>query len=332
MKMGITADIHLYGDQRLPKIKKGLEYIFSKLIERGIENLVILGDVFHGKHLLHSAAVNYFREVIEKFREINITVIDGNHDISIIDGNLYSPNRLFSREKNFRYIDKPTLDDGGILYVPFQKELDLKKLPVADIFMGHFGINEAVLNNGISIISNIKLSDLRNYPIIFLGHYHKPQEIDNGISKCIYVGSPVQLDWGEVNENKRFIIFDRETKEIEFIPINIPGLGFYKFFIEKPEDVEEVIEKIKMVNENGGGKIKVFSKIKTDDLKCIEDDVVIIDQSALINQARERIGLDVPMREQLRRYLEVKNIPEENTREYLEIAETLIEKQKTFLG
>jgi exonuclease SbcD len=51
-------------------------------------------------------------------------------------------------------------------------------------------------------------SDLPRAHYIALGHIHRPQEVWNTESPCVYAGSPLQLDFGEREQQKRVVIVE----------------------------------------------------------------------------------------------------------------------------
>jgi DNA repair exonuclease SbcCD nuclease subunit len=53
----------------------------------------------------------------------------------------------------------------------------------------------------------------RRYKNVFLGHFHAAQIIEN----VEYIGSPLQLSFGEMDQEKHLIIFDGDTSKKEYI-------------------------------------------------------------------------------------------------------------------
>lgn len=67
----------------------------------------------------------------------------------------------------------------------------------------------------------VKPAQLPQAHYIALGHIHKPQEIGSS-SRCFYSGSPLQLDFGEREQQKRVVIVDVKPgypASIESIPL-----------------------------------------------------------------------------------------------------------------
>jgi len=94
MRFAFTADIHLskYGQdriednsnlpERLHSIKTCLYEMALYCKENGIENVVIGGDILHGKSVIYAIAQDILLQFLEDHKDLNFYVIDGNHDLS----------------------------------------------------------------------------------------------------------------------------------------------------------------------------------------------------------------------------------------------------------
>jgi exonuclease SbcD len=92
---------------------------------------------------------------------------------------------------------------------------------------------------------------------IALGHLHKPQEIPAS-SRCVYAGSPLQMDFGERGQQKRVVIVDASVESpasVESIPL-VSG--------RKLRDVVTTIDKLEFVaGEVGSDFLRVVVKART---------------------------------------------------------------------
>jgi DNA repair protein SbcD/Mre11 len=52
-----------------------------------------------------------------------------------------------------------------------------------------------------------------NAHYIALGHIHRPQRIDAAAAPAEYAGSPMQLDFGEIGQEKSFVFFDAKPRQ-----------------------------------------------------------------------------------------------------------------------
>jgi DNA repair exonuclease SbcCD nuclease subunit len=54
----------------------------------------------------------------------------------------------------------------------------------------------------------------RRWRRVFLGHYHAAQKMDESVE---YVGSPLQLSFGEADQKKHIVVYDTLTDSSEYI-------------------------------------------------------------------------------------------------------------------
>lgn len=284
-----------------------------------MRTIVIAGDVFHTKSIIHSLAQSVLLDFIRDFTEIEFIIIDGNHDLSSKSGSGVSSLKCLDSEPNVQMLHE-TEQIENILFVPWGINMvdDIKK-GTAEYLVAHIGLNEAQLSSGISLVSDIGLRDLKQYKHCLLGHYHKPQELAN----ITYIGSLIQLDWGEKHEEKRFLEVDTEKDSI----VSIPTAGYkkhYEFEITK-DNKDEIVQKAIALKEEGHFvNIVKHEEFDTDDISA---DFRVIDKTEVDITDR---GLSTRMSKEeiLRRYVEIKKVPEDKREMYIQVAIDIIESQK----
>lgn len=320
MKFIYIADLHFSGYSQdkidsvtyLPERLSGIYTTFCNILNYALENfikkIVIGGDSFHNKSLIHSVALSRFLDIIRVYKEIEFIILDGNHDMSSMTGEGVSATKSLDNEVNVTTIHRTTKIEN-ILFVPWSP---LNMIPdikegKADYLIAHFGLNEGKLNSGISIISDIGLKDLKQYKHCYLGHYHSPQTVGN----VTYVGSPTQLDWGEKNEEKRFLVIDSETGEVK----SIPTVGYKKHFEFnlKQENKEEVLEEVKKLQKEGH-YIKL-NRVDDSDLSDVEKEFDLVDKR-IQDVTNRGITSGMSRADKLLRYIEIKGIPTEQIEKY----------------
>lgn len=334
MKFAFIADIHLsrYGQdsihsesnlpERLHMLKNTLYQIANYCVENEINQIVIGGDILHGKSVIYAIAQKVMLRFFRKYKkDIEFTVIDGNHDVSGKGSDAVSALESLASEPNVCWIGmkdrKETI--GNIFFVPHSKDMvDIIRNSQEDILISHFGLNEGKLNSGISIVSDIGLKDLRGkYKLVLLGHYHKPQEIIENEMSVYYVGSPIQLDWGEKEDEKRFLVVDTSDLSVK----SIPTTGYSKHIELKitNENKKQIVEEAKKLQELGH-KVNVIAETQLD-MDGIDIKVIDKTEKDITNRG---ISIKMSERERLTRYMEINNIPEEKREVYLKTAIRLI--------
>jgi len=339
MEFAFIADIHFsrYGQdkiedefnlpERLHSIKTALYEVTQYCKENGIHSVVIGGDTLHGKSVIYAIAQDLMLDFFEDHPDLDFYVIDGNHDLSGKSETAVSALRPLDNVSNVTWIGhkdfsfhlkSPGVD---IMFIPYSHMTPMVvKANTAKILISHFGLNEGVLNSGLSIVSDVALKDLiGRYELVLLGHYHKPQEIITKDLRLYYVGSLIQLDWGEKGDEKRFLIINSDTLDVQSIP-----LTQYKKHIEfelTSDNKDEVFELARQAKQDGD-HIKVIMKEKVD-LTSVAGEFNVIDKTEQDITDRG-ISSSMSRDDILKRYLEIKQIPEDQIEEYFKIGSDLI--------
>jgi DNA repair exonuclease SbcCD nuclease subunit len=292
-----------------------------------IKNIIFTGDIYHNKSLIYSVAQNIFINFLKDFPDIHFYIIDGNHDLSGKVGQVVSALKGIEDRKNVTWV---TATKGelfwrhpkeDILFVPYSEHMvDVIKKNSADILISHFGLNEGMLNSGISIKTNISINDLKGkYKNVLLGHYHKPQEYRDADIQVYYIGSIIQLDWGEKDDVKRFIIIDTKDMKIFSVPINS-----YKKHIEvevTKANQKEALDLVLKAKENGD-HVKIIVKENITLPKDLGVNIIDKSERDITNRG---ITANMSQTERLKKYLEIRNIDEEKRDEYIKMANEIIE-------
>jgi len=292
-------------------ILKVLDNVVNYGREHGIDKVVVLGDVIHTKSIIHTVAQSSLLDFVRLNKDIHFYVIDGNHDMSEKSGYGVSALKCLDSELNVTTFHEATPIDN-MFFVPWNSRMiEEIKSNSYDYLFSHFGLNEGQLSSGISIISDIGLRDVSKYKNVILGHYHKPQEIAN----VVYVGSVIQLDWNEKNEEKRFLVIDTEKDTIE----SIPTVG-YKKYVElhiNGDNREEVIKEA--YNERKNGNFVKLAREEIVDIDDVHDDFVIVDKFEK-DVTNRGLTLSMDSKEKFNRFMEIKEVPETERDEYMKEA------------
>ena len=337
MRFAFTADIHLskYGQdkieddsnlpERLHSIKASLYEMALYCKENGIENVVIGGDILHGKSVIYAIAQDILLQFLEDHKDLNFYVIDGNHDLSGKGEDVVSALRPLAtvgpHVKWISYKEVYKLNDEDIIFVPYSYNVtqNVKKYS-GRILVSHFGLNEAVVNSGMSMVSDLALRDLvGRYQLVLLGHYHKAQEFIKDDFKLYYSGSLIQLDWGEKNDEKRFLIVDTDTLDV----ISIPIRGYRKH-IEisvTNENKKDTLKEAQRQKDNGN-YVKLITTEKIDLGKAAEQ-FNVVDKSDKDITSRG-ITSSMTQRDKILKYLEIQEISHDEYQMYTDVALEII--------
>jgi DNA repair exonuclease SbcCD nuclease subunit len=334
MRFALSADWHFAGytqdrlikglPERLMVLKSCIESMLIHCREHQIDRVVVAGDILHGKSIIYALAQSILIDLFNAFSDIEFFLLDGNHDLSGRGEDAVSALRGLVACDNVILIVKDYWEHDGIAFVPYSHNMvDIIKQNSCKFLVSHFGLNEAILNSGVSIVSKLGLRDLvGKYEHVLLGHYHMPQEMIANEIKVYYAGSPIQLDWGEKHEEKRFLIVDTDNETIE----SVPTIGYkqhHEFKITN-ENRDEIIDKAKKFQAIGH-EVRIFRDDLGVDIEHIAEEFLIIDKAEKDITDRG-IESSMSLDEKFSKYLDIKGIKPEDQPKYLEVGLQIVER------
>lgn len=239
----IFSDIHIHPHKksldRLQDCLKALEWVFSTAKERKINDIIFAGDLFQDRQKIDVMTYHMTFDIFEKHCDgkLNVWLLLGNHDLWFHDKWDISSVKPFAALRGVTVIEQPcTLEIGGtpIDFLPYThspvEHLDSlrknhKGRKGQKVLFGHLAVHGAVLNTLHNTQSDviiehdgemIKVDDsvFEGWDRVFLGHYHGQQKIGKNAE---YVGSTLQLTFGEAFQHKHIIDFDLEDGSREYI-------------------------------------------------------------------------------------------------------------------
>ena len=226
-KIVLFADAHIHAhsssSERLDNCIQCLEWIYSETEKRKIKHIIGLGDLFHDRHRLNIYSYQKVYDILYKYSSIiDSYFLIGNHDMFYRDS--WDVTSIKPLSQIISVIDKPCtirISGRNFDFLPYTNNPKENINRKSDVLMSHLAINGATINTLWNIKSDFEeeieehdVSIFSGYKKVFLGHYHARQKIDNVVE---YIGSPLQLSFGEAMDKKGFVILDTETLETEFI-------------------------------------------------------------------------------------------------------------------
>jgi DNA repair exonuclease SbcCD nuclease subunit len=313
-KILIFSDIHCHPHQKdYKKLENCLEvinWVFKEAKKRNIQDIVFGGDLFHDRQKID--ILTYYKVYDTIYKNMNsgefyFHILLGNHDIWKYENTEINSVYPLSSIKGINVIGTPTttkLKNGyEISWLPYTHDPEKDLLLIKNnnrrkVLVGHVALNGAVWNAFGSLadvhvehdgeMKKVEANIFDSWDNVFLGHYHAEQKMNNIVE---YIGSPLQLSWGEQNQKKYIIEFDMETGEKEYIKnyfspvhlkIDLKDLSYYddnvlfNNYIEiktSSEDNTEIINTRDILEKKGVGSIKfnIVEKDIDDQIKDIED-------------------------------------------------------------
>jgi len=259
MKIALIADTHFNEPYAFASVDKyGVNSRFANqmsvwdIIPQDTDILVHLGDLFNSKFRLNR---QIYDRVFDSFNkapgDYKIFVL-GNHDYySFHKEPTLSPFREICSMCVHRYVH---MDIGGVRFhcirypaLPkhFFEDVDMAVENLGsgvNILLAHVGVAEASigpLQLNLSLSDTVHISELRykHFDYVFLGHYHKHQQLANNVW---YVGSPLQLSFSEREEKKGIMTLDTDNGKLEFVQ-NTVAPRFHVIKITNPKQLAKMV-------------------------------------------------------------------------------------------
>jgi DNA repair exonuclease SbcCD nuclease subunit len=290
-KILLFSDAHIHphkkSEKRLDDCLDCLTWVFETAKKNNIKNILFGGDFFHDRSKIESLVLHKTFNILKKYLDgsINFYILLGNHDLLYFEKTTISSVTAISGLPNVHIISNPKrimIDGISWHFIPFTHNPtdDLNYLsqydPKNSYLLGHLAIDGARLNSKGSIADveiehdgemvKVNANIFCDYKHVYLGHYHNAQMIDSNVE---YIGSPLQLSFGEMEEVKNIIIleFDGEDCISTYVSNNFSPQHF--------EDTFENLQKIDpRVLKNSYVSVLVDNVDKkeiSDKVKCLEE-------------------------------------------------------------
>ncbi len=205
--------------------------------ERDVAVCVFLGDMYHHRARIETDVLVLGYLAMQRLAQAvkRLVVVVGNHDQNARLGDLHSLEAL----KQFALVrDAPGSVVWGSLNafaIPYMADSDqmrkaLAEVPKCDLLLLHQPVAEALPGptNSQGKVT-ISLGDIPFDQVRYVvsGDIHKRQWLANG--QFLYVGSPMQHNFGERDDAKSFTLFDTDTWAFEEVPTDAPRFRWYEF-------------------------------------------------------------------------------------------------------
>lgn len=337
----IFSDLHIHAHKdradRLQDCINVLNWIFEEAKKNKCEFIFFLGDLFHERARID--VKNYIKtfevfmtHMIQDAADRDMYLLVGNHDMyhkERWDINSIKPLTAIPRIHIIDHPQRTVIDNLKIDWMPHTenpieelKNLKEKNQGAGDVLFGHMSVNGAILNLCFGTKADVvvehdndmvpvNVDNFDEWRLTVLGHYHGAQQLNK---KVEYIGSPLQLTFGEAFQEKHILILDLQTLEKKYIKNNFSP----KHLIVTPKDIKDEnyqldgnFIRISVDNMSSKDLIDLKREVaknhnilsldaKQTDKKTNEDQTVIDNAKALM------LNID----EMIERYVKQKGVPE----------------------
>jgi DNA repair exonuclease SbcCD nuclease subunit len=251
----LTGDWHVQKGIKTNILINYLKYLQLYCLEENIKDIYVLGDIVErSSSIKNEAFIPLFQQLyLMKNSGINFTIIIGNHDA--FNKNNDSIIEVLSPIAN---VVKDVLVNEEEAFVSYTKEesifSSIDPIKVKYLFT-HVPIANFSFDSAFHATEKHSFREelFEEFTYTFTGHFHRHQSRKN----IVYVGSPFQMNFGEMGQDKGFVVFDQDMESWEFIKYS--GPEYIKFHVSefKNYDVEN-----KFVGVIVDTKIQNYIKLK----------------------------------------------------------------------
>ena len=251
MKILIFSDIHIHPHkksvERLNDCLKVLDWVFETAKQTNIKDIVFLGDLFHDRQKIDVLTYQKTFEILEKHlinNDYRLYLLLGNHDLWHNQKWDISSVNPFRNLPGVTVVSSPSVipisDEYLFGFLPYthnpikdlvkieemwELEKSKRKIDPPKILGAHIAVDSALWNVRHNVISDVSVEHdgdmvkvthdiFSNWTKVFLGHYHAQQKLSDIVE---YIGSPLQLSFGEAFQEKHIVVYDIEKNTSSYI-------------------------------------------------------------------------------------------------------------------
>lgn len=213
---------------RLEDVLSAMDAVLATAVKHKARAIICGGDLFHDRKGVKHEALYAAGEWMDRVKEqrIALHLLVGNHDMSL-DCRTHSLRGFSGRATVHSRVSAVEIDGVVFGFLPYMEDPDqvrsgvglLQRAQCAYV-VGHLGLGDPKLRNCVpsdyEVPGRISLADLmpERFAQVFLGHYHLRQQVH---PKVQYIGSPLQLSFGEADHPKGWLLLDEVSGKVEQI-------------------------------------------------------------------------------------------------------------------
>ena len=323
MKFLIIGDLHMGIKNDSRKHNQQILDFIDHVCQQhdDVDKVVQLGDWFDNRTKISLSTLDMgiqaAKKLSERFGGENVYTILGNHDIFHRDA--LRPYSTVAIEPYVSVVTEPrTVEQVNLVpWIITEDDWNLcvDRAKYHKYLMAHLELNGFLMNANYAMEGGQSPKELRDYEMVFTGHFHGYQQQGN----VIYTGTPIPMSQNEANRDMGYMTLDTETGEYEFHVYNkvqVLSVSYEKLEetlenidpentsirVEFPDDLKDetlitdVIDSLNEMNFSDvktkytGNKASKLLDAEVDDIQEVENiDSVVLN---FINQSTEVEGID----------------------------------------
>lgn len=234
MRVALTADLQLQTQPRYSTIAStGLttrlvdmiecfNWIVDEAVKAKCERLFVMGDVFDSRTVIDVCVIDQAcRAFSAASKRIAIDVIVGNHDAYLRTPRLNSTQMLASCTtvhegvaSTGQFVVVPWIDDQEAYRSSLQRAGSIRKRMRSRAFL----LSHGMFGEAVPMAKGMPIEWLLEgkWDGVYLGDVHDPVVLQAD-PMIRYVGSPMQLHFGDAGRKRGFVVLDTETGKSRFV-------------------------------------------------------------------------------------------------------------------
>lgn len=287
MRFLLYSDLHIR-PERIDDCEVVLRAIPELVVKYKVDHIINGGDTFNTRGVLRTSCFQTLYDHYNKWKDLGIsqTIIVGNHDQEDKAGEIHPMSIFADVYKRWYVIDRPCVimfgkEEYGFSPYVLDPISAIKEMKSAkDIFV-HWGFKGARRNAGNIDGDGVDPKLVSHFRRVWSGHYHYRNSFEN----IQYIGSPLQQNYGERDQEKGVFIYDTKTQKIEFVAIEgtkkhweinvswVDGKEVYSGDLKaiNPKDHVRVVAHGDLESVSNFNKDKAIKKLKCVDIKLDRD-------------------------------------------------------------
>lgn len=200
-----------------------VEWLPEDNFDKDRDILMFTGDIFHSREFMNIMIGNAILDMFEMLSGVfsrGIFVILGNHDQYMRkNSSIHSMRLIAGKFKNIHVFESPSqlnIDGKKMLMLPWNDvAADVAETLYSDdseYLFSHLDIDGFKYNKAVPVSNGVPRELLSKYSAVYNGHLHHRQKSGNAI--CL--GTPYQLDYGDVDTERGWYAWRAETGELDF--------------------------------------------------------------------------------------------------------------------
>lgn len=257
MRVALTADLQIQPQPRYSTLLPSgittrlqdfldcLRWIAKKAVDENCDKLFILGDLLDSRTVIDVTVIDQTcRTFAEIAKSIEVHVLVGNHDAYLRTPRLNSTQMLAGVATVHESVEVV----GPFVTVPWTDNQDdyraaIKRANVLSASKSRPGflLSHGMFGDAVPMAKGLPVEWLQEgkWRGVYLGDVHEPVILQkNPVIR--YVGSPLQIHFGDAGRDRGFVVLDTESGKQKFVSNDVsPRFHFVTSVDEVPEPVTD---------------------------------------------------------------------------------------------